>query len=87
MAMTLHSMKRMLWSAISAYSTCMTCAMKVEELLTRFVEAPLLESWAQLKQLWSSLAIGKQAGSEHRARWAHTGILLVAGFFMRGCWL
>ena len=33
MAMTLHSMKRMLLSAISAYSTCMstTCAMKVEE--------------------------------------------------------
>lgn len=52
--------------------------MRLEEVLTRFAEAPLQESRVKLKWLWSSLATGKQAGSAHKASWAHTGISLVA---------
>ena len=37
--------------------------MKLEEVLTRLAEAPLQESRVKLKWLWSSLAIGKRAGS------------------------
>ena len=40
----------------------MTGAMKLEEVLTRFAEAPLQESRVKLRRLWSSLAIGRQAG-------------------------
>ena len=45
----------------------MTNAKKLEKVLRRFAKALLQELRVQLKQLWSSLAISKQAGSEHRA--------------------